>query len=666
MVVGPEPILSKRPRAWWLVLLWLSGDAFAPGLWADIRLTNCSEAALRAAIARGGRIVFDCDGTVGLSQTLVITTNVSVDAREHAVALSGNNAVRVFEVNPGAELTLRNLTVREGRSASGAAIRNIGEAVTLVNCQVVSNTAVGELVDDGLQGLPAYGGAVFNQGTLIIRGGRLVGNLARGGDGSARPGVCGGGGGAEGGAVFSVGGQVKLEGVDFQYNSAVGGQGGYDPVSMAGCGGGSAHGGAIRVLGGTLHVTGCTFADNEARGGYGARYGWGGVAEGGGLCLGSNQTQIVGSTFVTNRCQGGGGAAGQGGAVHNAGGRLAIRDCTFRANRATGGGGGYHTRPGEGSGGALRHGASVASTAPCEIAGCLFHANEARGGDGRISPFVWLGGQGLGGAILNNGHMTILNSTIFENVAVGGQGGFPWMASSGEAGGDAWGGGLCSRGRAGLTNVTIAANSAMGGLGSGDPDPGLLGPPGASNGGGLAVLESLLWLKNTIIAHSITGSNIFGAPVDGGHNLCSDASGAFREPSNLINTDPMLGPLSDNGGPTCTLRLLPGSPAIDAGENVAGLTVDQRGLSRATGARTDIGAYESCQPLQFLSVGWLDPDRLKLRLLAEPGAYRLEASTNLLAWVEVGAFTNCTVIVDWTNAVEDCPARFFRACQVRP
>jgi CSLREA domain-containing protein len=59
-------------------------------------------------------------------------------------------------------------------------------------------------------------------------------------------------------------------------------------------------------------------------------------------------------------------------------------------------------------------------------------------------------------------------------------------------------------------------------------------------------------------------------------------------------TSPGLGPLAENGGPTQTLALLPGSPAIDAGANPGALTTDQRGagFARTAGARTDIGAYE--------------------------------------------------------------------------
>jgi hypothetical protein len=69
-------------------------------------------------------------------------------------------------------------------------------------------------------------------------------------------------------------------------------------------------------------------------------------------------------------------------------------------------------------------------------------------------------------------------------------------------------------------------------------------------------------------------------------------------PADTLGGDPMLLPLADYGGPTRTHALAEGSPAIDAGSNVADLDFDQRGgyYMRAFGARVDIGAYEA-QPV---------------------------------------------------------------------
>jgi hypothetical protein len=66
------------------------------------------------------------------------------------------------------------------------------------------------------------------------------------------------------------------------------------------------------------------------------------------------------------------------------------------------------------------------------------------------------------------------------------------------------------------------------------------------------------------------------------------------DPSDLLNVDPMLGPLQDNGGPTWTMALLPGSPAIDVGDNTDAPDWDQRGegFPRIVNGVIDIGAFE--------------------------------------------------------------------------
>jgi hypothetical protein len=87
-----------------------------------------------------------------------------------------------------------------------------------------------------------------------------------------------------------------------------------------------------------------------------------------------------------------------------------------------------------------------------------------------------------------------------------------------------------------------------------------------------------------------------------GHNIDSGASCGFTSPGDLGNTDPQLGLLADNGGPTDTHALLPGSPAIDAGINANCPDEDQRFIARpqdgdgdAT-AVCDIGSYEAESP----------------------------------------------------------------------
>jgi hypothetical protein len=103
-------------------------------------------------------------------------------------------------------------------------------------------------------------------------------------------------------------------------------------------------------------------------------------------------------------------------------------------------------------------------------------------------------------------------------------------------------------------------------------------------------------LKNTTVANNpSTGQcgGTGGVPItDGGYNLDSGTSCSFATENNsLSSTNPMLGPLADNGGPTKTHALLEGSPTIDKG-NSFGATADQRSVSRPLGPASDIGSFE--------------------------------------------------------------------------
>jgi hypothetical protein len=105
-------------------------------------------------------------------------------------------------------------------------------------------------------------------------------------------------------------------------------------------------------------------------------------------------------------------------------------------------------------------------------------------------------------------------------------------------------------------------------------------------------------LGNTILN---SGANIFllgGTVTSHGYNLSDDDGGGFLTgPGDQINTDPLLGPLQDNGGPTLTHALLPGSPAINTGDPnfTPPPSFDQRGspFIRVFNGRIDVGAFEA-------------------------------------------------------------------------
>jgi hypothetical protein len=103
-------------------------------------------------------------------------------------------------------------------------------------------------------------------------------------------------------------------------------------------------------------------------------------------------------------------------------------------------------------------------------------------------------------------------------------------------------------------------------------------------------------LFNSILASNILGSNCFGSIIDGGNNLSSDSSCQFTTAGSKINIDPRLGPFDYYGGPTPTMPLLAGSPAIDAAAAAQCPALDQRGIARPYGGGCDIGAFESAPP----------------------------------------------------------------------
>jgi hypothetical protein len=136
-----------------------------------------------------------------------------------------------------------------------------------------------------------------------------------------------------------------------------------------------------------------------------------------------------------------------------------------------------------------------------------------------------------------------------------------------------------------ITNSTLTGNSA--GAGGGIYN--------SSQQGGFAGLD----LGSTILNAGGSGENIFntGTVTSLGYNLSSDdGGGLLSQPGDQINTDPMLGPLQDNGVPTFTHELLPDSPAINTGDPsfTPPPFFDQRGPSfyRVRDGRIDVGSFE--------------------------------------------------------------------------
>lgn len=233
------------------------------------------------------------------------------------------------------------------------------------------------------------------------------------------------------------------------------------------------------------------------------------------------------------------------------------------------------------------------------------------------------GGYGSSGAGIYNdyaGSLTLTGSTIAGNAA--------GAATPGGSGGDGNGGGLYSSGTATLTDCTISSNSADGvpsdgsGYGGGIENQGTLtvvsctiSRNSAGAAGGLEAGAGRVDVANTIIAYNSTPTfsadpDVYGAFNVTDHDLIGvigDATGFVSGGPNasLVGAvaapiNPNLGPLVSNGGPTQTMAVLAGSPAIDAGDNsppsppFTPVSTDQRGFARITTAdpAVDIGAFE--------------------------------------------------------------------------
>jgi len=204
----------------------------------------------------------------------------------------------------------------------------------------------------------------------------------------------------------------------------------------------------------------------------------------------------------------------------------------------------------------------------------------------------------FGGGIYNRGYLYMNRCTISGNSS------------------QAQGGGIYNIGDAWLTNCTISGNNLTDANGQG---AGIYNSPwsemnlsyvtivnnqatGASARGGGFNNWGQATFESTIVANNTAGDGVtnngFTEPAQGGtiqsngYNLDSENSCGFNQPTDQVNTDPLLGPLQDNGGPTFTHAITSTSPAYNRGTNTGAPATDQRGVTRPQATTCDIGAYE--------------------------------------------------------------------------
>jgi hypothetical protein len=525
-------------------------DRLAPASFTVVNLSDADPGSLRQAVL--GADVSPGASTINFRPGLTGTINLAsgellVTAADLTVTgpgasnltVSGNHASRVFEIAHGTTASLSGLSISGGASDFGAGILN-GGALTVSNSTLSGNSASNA------------GGGITNVGTVTVSNSTLAGNSA-GVDGGGianffagtvtvgNSTLAGNSTGGNGGGIANSGGTVTVSTSTLSGNSAAGDGGG----------------GIYNV--GTVTVSTSTLSGNSATGGSGVT-----LFSGGGI-------YNVGTVTVSNSTLSGNSATGgSGGGISNRG-TLTVSTSTLSGNSATGG-----------SGVTLVSGGGIYNVGTVTVSNSTLSGNSAV----------------FGGGIENSGAVTVSNSTLSGNSALEEGGGIDiflvgtvtvgnsTLSGNSSAG---YGGGIYNADTVTVGNSTLSGNSS--GQGGG----------GIYNGWKVTV-------GNTVLAGNtdfLGGPDLFGSVTSQGHNLIGNISGVSGgsgwATSDLQNFDPLLGPLQNNGGPTQTMALLPGSRAIDAGDNnlvPAGVTTDQRGpgFNRIVDGTVDIGAFEVQPP----------------------------------------------------------------------
>jgi hypothetical protein len=349
-----------------------------------------------AAAASGDTIVFagSLNGrTVALTGgELLLNKNLTIQGPGAAqLAISGNQLWRVFEVAANVQVSLADLTIRDGNGwatsgahpyiyGPGGGIYNAG-TLTVSGCTLSGNSAS----TDGV----THGGGIYNVGTLTVSGCTLSGNSALG----------------FGGGICSYRGTLTVSGCTLTGNSADRGGGIYNgngngTLTASTLSGNSAHsfGGAIIVFG-TLSASGCTVTGNSA-------------GSGGGI--------FNGSTLTASSCtvSGNSAAANGGGVFTDAATMLTLSGCTLSGNSAANGGAIYHAPNPYVTGGTLTVSSCTITGNTADVGGGIYNAYVKQSSltvqDSTITNNT---ANTKGGGIYNNGIASIQNTKVTSNSA---------------------------------------------------------------------------------------------------------------------------------------------------------------------------------------------------------------------------------------------------------
>jgi hypothetical protein len=521
--------------------------------------------------------------------------NLTLDHLEVAVNLA--NGIDSFKAAGGITVTLTNSTVFEN---DGAGVNGVNTQFTMDYVTMDRNTGGGLRVTGGTLNLdhggvadnavPTDGGGIYLSmaGNPDIRNTTIEGNTS----------------GHKGGGMYYWG----LPGTMMLVNNCTfDGNYGYD-------------GGGIYIDAGTSHLAASTLINNRAK------------HHGGGVFLDVNNnptlwvesSTVIGQVGKGNIANSAPASGGLGGGIYNMK-NLNISDSSIEGNTGDGiynDGGEVRIQDSSVSANTLSGLESFVTGAVSTIILRRSKFTEnGYSGIGAINAEITLEqssvrGNPASGIRMNGGTLMMDQTEVVGNHSAGDGGGiagynFSGILQNSTVSGNnaaATGGGLylwgLATGKIDLVNMTISGNTAAvsgGGMEVGNGNFGInnitIAENSAGDGGGVHVQNpSLVTLRNNILADN-TGGNCGGLPVTSlGYNLDTDSSCLMGSPGDLAGMGANLGPLADNGGTTFTHALLPGSPALEAGEDATCEPADQRGVIRPQGLHCDMGAYEAETP----------------------------------------------------------------------
>jgi hypothetical protein len=532
---------------------------------ASITVANQNDSgpgSLREAIATappGETIVLPAGTYTLTSEPLVILNKALTISGQGAAGtvVRAGGSFRVFEIINAGGVAISGVTIRDGNvvesSGAGAGILSVETKLTLRGDVITHNTVNSNGATGVAGGSPEGAGVLAVNGSLDLEETRVTENTAS----------AVGGSGKEGGTVDGVG--------------------------------------VLAVCPTTIVKSTISGNTADARGGQGPSNASqkGGRVEGVGL-FAIGATTITESSISGNTATATGGPGAAGGAASGVGilaiGRLTITNSTVDGNTAD-------ARGGQGSSSASQAGGEVngvgilavqSKTPPSSFIDSTLSRNfgDASGGPGGEA------GEANGGGILEVSAETPVS---FSNVTIASN----TVRLQGTGGGELEGGGVLgvvSSATISFVGATIANNG------------GELSATGAGEGG------NVLGVGKTSFGDSIVSGGFGPAGTENclltegtslGFNIDSRDQCGFHAPGDKVNTDPLLGLLQSNGGPTQTMLPAPNSPAVDQGTTF-GLATDQRGVTRpidfptianaSGGNGADIGAAE-LQPVSALTLG---------------------------------------------------------------